>query len=355
MKRILIHILFLLPASLFAQSPPDTSAISRDTEQVLIFKNNYEIEELQGEIEWLKQRYEERANQHQNTLDQISLQLNSASLYLTVFGVVFALIGVALGAFVSNIERRTDRMRGQVQNLLRETEQVRDEVVSINTKIQSDVKGLFQKLHREETLHLLHRLVMVPEDITNLNPLLFSRSLKDQDYETLKTAYINLTTEPHFEPNTPITGLGAENLYLLMFFQHFHEVAFKDNEVRPKLAEFYFLGVKSSFKNDMLEATQGFVTAIVDRGIVKNRYEINRFLEAVSLSQYSGFKPLYEVLFQGLYEKKLRFRFFSIINEEDTCRTAKSIFGRLLLEEYTSTELEKSEELALDHARELLN
>lgn len=191
---------------------------------ISLMNQNYSTkhDSLLKELSLTKEKYDYIITLNTQTTNSISNQLEAVPISLTVFGVLFAVAAVILGVYVTRIENKIITLKGDTQKLLNETISTRDEVKGINKLIQKDIKGLYEKIKREETVHILDRLVNVPDDIGNLiNPLL-SRKLEKEDYFKLKEAYLKLDEEDRkFSEETSFFSLDRGGQYLLIFFSAF--------------------------------------------------------------------------------------------------------------------------------------
>src|SRR5690606_3282036 len=136
-------------------------------------------------------------------------------------------------------ERKIIKLRNENEELLKQTKETKNEVVEINELIQKDIYGLFLKIKREETIHILNRLVKIPEDISNLSQELLSRELRQEDYSLLKKAYLKVKVKPEKENTSDFISFSSnynyKEAYLLLFFQHFLDLSLKDEEINPEL------------------------------------------------------------------------------------------------------------------------
>jgi hypothetical protein len=336
--KYLILILFI-PLSLFSQKK-DSTLIKIDFRLVQLDKNKVEITELKKEILELNSKYNYQVKINEQTLTSISNQIGASSFNLSIFGILFGIVAIGLGIYVTFIEMKIVKIRAENERLLSETLQVKDEVVEINNEIKNDIYSLFKKIKREETTQILQRLLKIPKDISNLNQELLSRELLQEDYTVIKKAYLKLKSQN-------LQGYNYKGDYKLIIFQHFLGELVKDEEIGSEFIDSYPHSIYCAFDNDMIKSTEDFIKAIVDTGYQKKGLEINSFIKGLSASGHKDFKKVYQILFNGLKNRNDQFKFYESISLEKENRIGKTNFGKLLKEKYSITELTNSEKLSI--------
>ena len=236
------------------------------------------------------------------------------------------------------------RIKEENVGLLKETQKAKAEVDAINELIQKDIYGLFLKIKREETIHILNRLVKVPEDIWNLSQQLFSRELKEEDYSLLKKAFLKLDST---------TDTNNHDIYKLLFFQHFLDQAVMDEEIGPILISYYSSSVKSANKIDIIKSTEDFMKAVLDLGYQSKGKEINSYFKAIAISDFKNFNEIYKLTFESVKSRNDRFKFYEVLSSEKEIRIVKVNYGLLLIDEYEGSELSASETGVLNEVKEI--
>lgn len=349
MNKLLLVIL-ILPFSLNSQNIKSDSTQRIITSRIDSLENKAQkIKELEKMIQNLEKNHNSQASMNEMTLNSISNQISSASYNLTLFGVLFGVAALGLGAYITFIERKTISIREENRSLLAKTKQIKDEVVNINELIQKDIYGLYIKIKREESLHILNRLNKVPKDITNLMNELLSRELKEEDYYSLKKAYAKLKKDSY--PNTNKQELKD---YQLLFFQHFLDLSTMDEEINDDLIPFYEDAISCAFENDIVKSTEDFMKAVIDLGYQIKGTEINHFMTALSKSEFKDFKLIYEIIFKQLANRSDRFKFYDILEEKEENEIARFHFGSLLLNQYSDQKLSESEKNTLGSIEKLI-
>lgn len=344
MKVYTMIILLFLSMAAFSQTKQDTTwkaRLNNVENSLLDIKNkNYDYE-----ITNIKDKLDFQQKLNEQTISSISTQLDSASYSLTIFGILFAIAAIALGLYVTYIERKIVRIGEENKALLAKNQRIKDDVEALNKLIQNDIYGLFLKIKREESVHTIDRLVKVPKDITNVCDTLLSRELLHEDFVKLKQAYLNL-------PNKKEGDYG--HYYLTVFFQHFLGQSLRDENLRVDIAEFIHLGISASFENDIIKSTLDFTGVLVDKGIQEFKSEMNLFFKGLTNSQYKNYLPVFEVIFENLKLRKNRFEMFNSIDSITENRLAKIEFGNLLANKYSLDNPTESEQLAFAELKELI-
>ena len=336
MRKILLLIL-LIPILSISQNKIDS---------ILIQQHQLKIEELNGTFHELEKKYDYQIKVNDQTLNSISNQISATSFNLSIFALLFGLLAIGLGVYVTWVERKIIRIKVENESLLKETIKIKEEVVAINELIQKDIYGLFLKIKREETIHILNRLVKIPEDIANFDEQLMSRELNEEDFTLVKKAYLKLnpkTRETKYGP-----GISYKESYQLIFFQHFLYQSVKDEEIGSELISNYSNAIECAFENDVIKSTEDFMKAIIDLGFQKRNKEINSFVKGLSLSQHKDFSKVYEIIFYSLNKRDNQFKFYSLIENHKDNRIGKVNFGKLLIDEYSQTDSSDSEKIIIE-------
>jgi hypothetical protein len=335
MKKALIIILFL-PTIVLGQIKNDS---------ILIEQNLKNIKALNKNFSELQEKYDYQLKVNDQTLNSISNQIGATSFNLSIFAFLFGILAIGLGIYVTWVERKIVKLRDENEKLLKQTKDTKDEVVAINELIQKDIYGLFLKIKREETTHILNRLVKIPEDISNLSQELLSRELKQEDFSLLKKAYLKLKSKPKKEPKPGFITLSGsyDTSYLLLFFQHFLDLSLKDEEISSDLTDYFANAIDCAFENDIIKSTEDFTKALIDLGYQTKEKEINSFLKGISNSDFKNLDKIYRLFFESLKIRDDRFKFYELFDETNEIRIAKINYGKLLISKYGNTDLSKSE------------
>ncbi len=337
MRKYLFIILFI-PEFAFSQKANDS---------ILIQQNQSKIKELNNNFEELQKQYEYQVKVNDQTLNSISNQIGATSFNLSIFAFLFGILAIGLGIYVTWVERKIIKLRDENESLLKQTKLTKNEVVEINELIQKDIYGLFLKIKREETTHILNRLVKIPEDISNLSQELLSRELKQEDFSLLKKAYLKLKIKPQIKDNPEYLAdiESYKTSYLLLFFQHFLDLSLKDEEINDDLIEYYSHAIYCAFENDIIKSTEDFAKALIDLGYQSKEKEINSFFIGIAESEFKNLDKIYEIIYESLKIRDDKFKFYQLLEDNNENRVAKVNFGKLLISEYGKTDLTASEKI----------
>lgn len=332
MKQFLLILTILFSSISFGQNPKTADSLL-----------NSKLNALNTHIADLEKKIETERNINDKTFNSISTQISAASLTLTIMGIVFAIIAIIVGVYVTYVERKIIKIGEENKELLTKNERIKKDVEELNKLIQGDIQGLFSRLKRQETIDLLDRLTRVPKDISNICSLLLSRDLQTEDFDRLKKAYKNLN---------PIDG-SYKDSYKLLFFQHFLTNTLKDDDLRNEILDFIPSAIQSAFENDILKSTHDFVVAIVDKGINNFKKETTEFFKGLSSSQHKDYDAVYTTIFDTLKNRQNRFDFLNLVDSNNETRIAKIAFGKLLINEYSEKQPTETESLAITNIKEL--
>jgi hypothetical protein len=333
--RIITIILLCISSTLFSQTKNDS---------ILVIEHQEKIEILNKKFNELTKKYDYQIKINDQTLNSISNQIGATSFNLSIFAFLFGILAIILGIYVTWVERKIIKIRGQNESLLEQTITTKNEVVEINELIQKDINGLFIKIKREETISILNRLCKVPDDIHNVATQLFSRELLKEDYATLRKAYLVLTKESDIER---VNLNNYKTAYYLLFFQQFLDLIIKDEILESEMTQRFSQGIKGANASDIIKSTEDFTKGIIDLGFQSKEKQINEFLKSIANSEFKNFGKIYEIFYNSLKERDDKFKFFEIISDIKNLRIPKSNFGKLLIKGYGKEELSNSEKNAI--------
>ncbi|MDA9295063.1 hypothetical protein N9Q22_00155 [bacterium] len=340
--RIITIILLCISSTLFSQTKNDS---------ILVIEHQEKIEILNKKFNELTKKYDYQLKISDQTLNSISNQIGATSFNLSIFAFLFGILAIILGIYVTWVERKIIKIRGQNESLLEQTITTKNKVVEINELIQKDINGLFVKIKREETISILNRLCKVPDDILNVSTQLFSRELLKEDYATLRKAYLVLTKESDIER---VNLNRYKTTYYLLFFQHFLDLIIKDEILESEMTQRFSQGISGANANDIIKSTEDFTKGIIDLGFQSKEKQINAFLKSISNSEFKNFEKIYEIFYNSLKERDDKFKFFEIISDTKELRIPKSNFGKLLIKDYGKEELSNSEKNAIIKTEEII-
>lgn len=320
-------------------------AISQDKDSIVYWQKNFQnkISELNKKIETFQETVDRERAISDKTFNSLSNQLSASSNSLTLFGILFGVLAIGIGIYVTHIERKIVTLKEKNIDLLNQTLNVKKEVVEINRLIQTDISGLYKKLKKEETSHILNRLINVPKDITNLMDELLSRDLERADFDKLKISYQKLLPSDFFYTEK----------YRMLFFQHFSGLALKDSTTKEAFIKYIPTGIECSFENDILKSTNEIFQYFIDDGLVNNKDAVNIYFKGLNKSKFRDYKKIYDLIFQKLSERDKQFLLAQMIESTSETKIAKINYGIQLINVYSGTDLSESEKIVIDDINKL--
>lgn len=352
MKIKFIIFLILATVELFSIPKTDSALIKRMTniENSITTKG-----EIYDKFNFIEKKIDNEEKLNEKTFDCISKQLDAASYNLTLFGILFGIAAICIGIYVTYVERKIVRISEENKDLLQKNVKIKAEVEDLNRLIQNDIYGLHLKIKREETIHILDRLNIVPKDIANVCTVLLSRELLPDDYAKIRSAYLKVK-------ESCLADEGEENgynqyteNYKLVMFQHFLNNVMKDDEIRKDFTDFIYFGIQGAFENDIIKSSTDFTVAIIDLGMHKFTTEITKYFEGLSASSHKNYLEVYKVFYETLQSRKNRFDFFGFIETKDTTRKAKVNYGQILIEKYKNDNPTEREQLIFEELKTLID
>ena len=254
----------------------------------------------------------------------IANEISAVNTMLVAFTIVFGIVGVLLGIYISWLQRKVSKMSDNIEEKEQKIILLAKTVEDTDNKIQSDISGLYAKLRKEETLTLLHRLEEEPEDISNLADLLLARPLDDNGFPILKKAFEKLMAI-HLEVGKDVlVDSSLETRYVLLFFQHYLFQSILDDKLRTEVVKDLDSCMNCAFKHDIIKSTKDFCRALSneDATFEKTQLLID-YLKALNQSKYKDLEELKDI-FQEYLDKDL------LVDAIDKCTTDKvylDLFG----------------------------
>lgn len=168
--------------------------------------NTQRIQDIEDKMLDLKDNYRLLYDGAKNQNDQLGNLISYS-------GYILAILGIILAAYINSQYKKIKELK--------------DIVETTKEYIDKDNKKLYENITRDETLKLLKRLKEVPEDITNIYHLLFSRDLLEEDYISLKEQYLKIKNDN--------SQREAKDIYIMLLMQHFPYQSLKDSELKTEV------------------------------------------------------------------------------------------------------------------------
>ena len=340
MKKTIL-ILLLLPVFVFAQTSKD-SVLSVKINAIEKQFNELEkdidkgFDEFNDKLLFQQKISEQAIDQSERTFNKISFQLNFIMLLVALAGV----LGISVGFYVK-------KMAKQVSKSKREADGVEQKVKSLKKKIENNIPAIYNEIKREETINLLDRLVKFPDDINYISPLLLTRELQKEDFTKLEEAYISLLKD---SPDT-----DNVNKFQILFFQQFFVLSLKDDKISQNIIDIIRNGLHYCSKKNIKETTSEFAKLLSQEGFSNFEKELSVFFNDSSM--YND--ELYEIFFNELNERELRFKLFDAIKENSNQnfydKDIKIRYGYMLLAHYGNDNLNEQEQRVFEELNALKN
>lgn len=248
----------------------------------------------------------------------IANEISAVNTMLVAFTIVFGVVGVFLGFYISWLQRKVSKMSDNIEKKEQTIMSLAEAVEKTENKIQSDISGLYAKLREEETIALLKRLEEEPLDISNLSKLLLARPIGIEGYPILKSAYLNLRNINKEQNASGMDYTEYESPYLLLFFQHYMYQALMDDDIREDLRKEFYNGCQCAFKSDIIRSTKDICRVLSKSNV---RFEKKSILvDYMKAIEKSGFRKLQELkdIFQNeINDKSL------LVDAIDQCTSDK--------------------------------
>ena len=254
----------------------------------------------------------------------IANELNVVNILLVTFTIVFGLVGIGLGLYITWLQRKVSKMRDDIEKKEHTIITLAQKIEDTDKKIQSDISGLYKQLREEETITLLRRLEEEPQDISNLEGLLLARSISIEGFPILKSAYTNLLKVENDQKDV-VSFDDCKDSYMLLFFQHFLYESLLDDDIREDLRKAFEIGCQCAFKRDILKSTKDLCMLLSksDAPFEKEPMLVD-YLKAINQSKYKDLIELKNIFQDEIKNQNL------LVEAIEKCTTDKvylSLFG----------------------------
>lgn len=251
----------------------------------------------------------------------IANEISAINTMLVAFTIVFGVVGVLLGVYISWLQRKVSKMSDNIAEKEQKIINLANTVEETDRKIHTDIAGLYEDLRKEETMTLLRRLEEEPLDISNLSSLLMTRTLSGEGFTILKQAYIKLKSLGPEIDNDRFLEPSFRQQYIVIFFQHYLRESVLDEDIRPDIVKECKYSMNCAFKRDIIKSTEDFCMALSDSKVQFDRVLlVVDYLKALNQSKYANFVEL-KSIFQEKLDPSL------LVEAIDKCTTDKEYLG----------------------------
>lgn len=232
----------------------------------------------------------------------IANEINAVNTMLVAFTIVFGIIGVFIGWYISFLQKKVTKMSDNIAEKEQKIISLANTVEETDKKIHGDIRGLYAELRNEETMTFLHRLEEEPQDIANLSELLLARTLSSEGFSILRKAYLKLKSlGPEIYDKESLLEFSDKQKYIIMFFQHYLREAILDDDIRPDITKELKHSMTCAFKRDIIKSTEDFCMALSVNEVHFDKVSLLiDYLKALNQSKYSNLVELQQIFQERL-------------------------------------------------------
>lgn len=239
-------------------------------------ENTQQINNVEDKMVNLNDNYKLLYDGAKNQNDQLGNQISFASYLLGGASFIFTILGIFLAWYIN---RQYEKIK-----------EMKDTVEGTKKYIDEHSKELYRRIKRDETVELLNRLKEVPEDISNICPLLLSRDLLEEDYLYLKESYLKIKDDS-------FSGQAVGD-YIVLLTQHFPYQSLKDTDLRINIIPFintnllhnmFNRDIKNFFDQVLKYLKEFGINDEQNKTIIKNlfyNYSKSRFQANIEIQDY---------------------------------------------------------------------
>ncbi len=289
--------------------------------------STFNEENYKKEIAQLKQEMQEKMTYqiqcNEKAISSVNTIISGASVAIQILTVVIAILGVALATYITFVEKKVQTLTNYSKSSVEENRTIEQTVKKLHFEIINNIEKLYNDLKKQETKSLVNRLVQVPEDIDNLFSILAAREMSPELFTDLKTAYISIKKDRQ-------NGFN----YLILFFQHFPQIAMFDEDLAEEIESAYHNLMNSAFRNDILKTSRDFIYTCAQKGLLNYKERLNTYYKALSNSKHKDYSDMHIEIYKALPTKEEKFNLYDIIQSDSNLKDVASIYGKQLLDEY---------------------
>lgn len=306
----------------------------KDLEEKQIYETEFfkdKIKELNEKQVYQNGQIDSQTGMIDTAFDGVSAEIGASSYYISILGIVIAILSIGLGVYVTKIEKSIKQMNDDSETLVRKNIQIKESVESLSEKITKDSKGLYAIIRNEESNHILDRLISVPEDIANLFSSITSRDLEVVHFQKLKEAYLQVKDVEKFNIK-----------YLVLFFQHFSGLSLLDDTIKPEFIKSLDLSFNHSYKNDLIKSAKDLFVTVGKLDLSNYKDEINTYIKHLCEHDYCQLEEIYFEINNALETRDLKFKLYDIIEKDPKTIIFRKMYGRMIFD-YNYEDLTPSE------------
>lgn len=292
-----------------------------------------------------------------STVSSVSTQIEASNKLLNTWGFILAIVALVisiLGLFLGNYIRKRAKT---IEILAGQSKETEKSIKETQQSIDTNLKSIYEKLRREETIYILQRLQQVPEDVSNYESILLSRELEIEDYPLLLKAYRRLLKiEQKCKKTKTLQDIDKEidftydsqglyddlkSRYRLLFFQHFLCYTIKEELVQQDIVNDFKEFCNYAYRNDIEKSTHDLLTGIIDFIPSKKIEILSEYIKALSTSRYDDC-ILYEEILETVNPEQLSELWANVTDNNQS----RIVFAQSLHEYMNKKEIKNDELLS---------
>ena len=236
----------------------------------------------------------------------IANEISSVNMMLVAFTIVFALVGVFLGIYITWLKNIISKMNNNIKEKETKIIGLANIVEETDKKIHSDISSLYAELRNEESMTLLRRLEEETQENSNLSDLLLARPLSDKGFPILKQAFIKLKSLGSDIEKDNFIKPSYSRQYTIMFFQHYLRESILDDDLRPEIIKDFGFSMECAFKRDIIKSTEDFCHALsVNNAPFDKVALLVDYLKALNQSKYCNLIELKNIFQENVNKDTL--------------------------------------------------
>lgn len=320
-KQILLFILIVFSIYADAKTRTNTDSLKIESLKNEISVLKEEITEVKSRQQYQGEQINGQTGMLDTAFDGVSAELSASSNFIGIFGIIIAIFSIGLSIYVARIEKNVKAMKIDSELLLQKNIQIKQDLETLSDKMTKDTNGLYKLIRNEESSQMIDRLISVPEDIHNLFSNLASRDLEKEHFPKIKEAFLQLTEDDNGYP-----------AYLKLLFQHFSDLSFIDQDIKPKFLKSLPANFSKAFKNDVLKSVTDFFNATLQVTISKSISEINEYVAAFCESSFAEKEEIYFTINNAMKNRENKFELYDSISKAPEFLIFRKNFGKLILD-----------------------
>ena len=141
------------------------------------------IDSLQNRLDLMQTKTDMLMDIIGTSNESVSNQLSAVGWILAIIAVILTLASIFLGLYIRKKRAEIVAIGKTIAEKKEAMQKMERSITELDEKIHGNLGDLYRALRKEETEALLDRLVIEPQDVSNLLPLLLARDLDTNSFE----------------------------------------------------------------------------------------------------------------------------------------------------------------------------